>query len=126
VPKTCFVIGPIGEPGSPARVNADDFMKYIVAPCPALKELDYSPPVRADQLNEPGRITSQVIKLLFDAELVIADLTENNANVYYELSLRRAICAGCEADHTLIAAMGVKPSNDCALGRFQRQQMWTW
>jgi hypothetical protein len=42
-------------------------------------------------LNEPGRITSQIISLLMEAELVIADLTTNNANVFYELSLRHAI-----------------------------------
>jgi len=89
--KTCFVIGPIGEPGSPVRENADDLMKYIIMPCAALKEFDFGLPIRADQLNEPGRITSQVIKLLIEADLVIADLTTNNANVYYELSLRHAI-----------------------------------
>jgi len=66
-------------------------MQYIVSPCPALKEHDYGKPVRADHLNEPGRITSQVIKLLMEAELVIADLTGTNANVYYELSLRHAL-----------------------------------
>lgn len=91
MPRTCFVIGPIGEPGSPVRIAADDFMKYIVTACPALNELGYADPIRADQLNEPGRITSQIVKLLMEAELVIADLTENNANVYYELSLRHAI-----------------------------------
>jgi hypothetical protein len=91
MPRTCFIIGPIGEPGSDVRQAADDFMQYIVNTCPALKELDYSEPIRADQLNEPGRITSQVIKLLIEAELVIADLTGNNPNVYYELSLRHAI-----------------------------------
>jgi hypothetical protein len=89
MPKTCFVIGPIGEPGTTIRNEADDFMKYIVSP--VLGELDYGEPIRADRLNEPGRITSQVIKLLLEADLVIADLTTNNANVYYELSLRHAI-----------------------------------
>ena len=91
MPKTCFVIGPIGDPGSAVRAAADDFMDYIVSPCPALRELEYGDPIRADHLNEPGRITSQVIKLLIEADLVIADLTSNNANVYYELSLRHAI-----------------------------------
>jgi hypothetical protein len=66
-------------------------MKYIVAACPALAEFEYDAPVRADQLSEPGRITSQVIKLLIESDLVIADLTANNANVFYELSLRHAI-----------------------------------
>jgi hypothetical protein len=31
------------------------------------------------------------VTLLLEADLVIADLTTNNANVYYELSLRHAI-----------------------------------
>lgn len=88
--KTCFVICPIGDVGTQVR-NADDLMDYIIKPCPALKELDYDDPVRAGQLNEPGRITSQVIKLLINADLVIADLTGNNANVFYELSLRHAV-----------------------------------
>jgi hypothetical protein len=87
--KSCFVIGPIGEPGSTIRTEADDFMKYIVSP--VLEQLDYGDPIRADRLNEPGRITSQVIKLLLETDLVIADLTTNNANVYYELSVRHAI-----------------------------------
>ena len=50
----CFVIGPIGETGSAVRAAADDFIKYIVSPCPALSEFDYEQPVRADQLKEPG------------------------------------------------------------------------
>ena len=67
-------ICPIGDVASEIRGNADDFMKYIVSACPALAELDYAPPVRADQLSEHGRITSHVIKLLIEADLVIADL----------------------------------------------------
>src|SRR5438105_14614412 len=90
MPKTCFVIGPIGEAGSPTRTAADDFMQYIVNPCPALAEFEYDPPLRADKLGEPGRITSQIIRLLNDADLVVADLTGSNPNVYYELSLRHA------------------------------------
>jgi hypothetical protein len=87
----CFVIGPIGEAGTAIRADADDFMKYIVTPVVTSKEFGYEPPIRADNLNDPGRITSQIIKLLIDADLVIADLTGNNANVFYELSLRHAI-----------------------------------
>jgi nucleoside 2-deoxyribosyltransferase len=91
MPKVCFVIGPIGADGSSTRLAADDFMKYIVVPGLELAKRDYGEPVRADKLSEPGRITSQIIKLLMDADLTIADLTSNNANVYYELSLRHAL-----------------------------------
>jgi hypothetical protein len=87
----CFVIGPIGEAGSTIRADADDFMKYIVTPVVSLEEFGYEAPIRADSLNEPGRITSQIITLLMEADLVIADLTGKNANVYYELCLRHAI-----------------------------------
>jgi hypothetical protein len=87
----CFVIGPIGEVGTAVRADADDFMKYIVTPVVTSKDFGYEPPIRADNLNDPGRITSQIIKLLMDADLVIADLTGNNANVFYELSLRHAV-----------------------------------
>jgi hypothetical protein len=89
MPKTCFVIGPIGEPGSKIREDADDLMNYIINPCVTLNEFGYDPPMRADRMNEPGRITSQIIKLLVDADLVIADLTTNNANVYYSCPDRR-------------------------------------
>jgi hypothetical protein len=87
--KTCFVISPIGQPDSNVRIAADDFMGYIVRSC--VKELGYEDPVRADHLPEPGRITSQIIELLQSADLVIADLSGNNANVFYELSCRHAI-----------------------------------
>jgi len=45
MPKTCFVIGPIGDPDTPTRRAADDFMDYIVGPCPALKELGFEKPI---------------------------------------------------------------------------------
>jgi hypothetical protein len=80
-------------------------MEYIIKPCPALAEFGYETPIRADGLGEPGRITSQIIKLLIEADLVIADLTWNNANVYYELSLRHAI--GGRAIHMALADTNV-------------------
>jgi hypothetical protein len=89
--RICFVISQIGNMGSKVRQDADDFMKYIVEPCDAFKEYDYEKPKRVDQLGEPGRITTQIIKLLDKADLVIADLINNNPNVYYELCLRHAL-----------------------------------
>lgn len=47
--------------------------------------------VRADKISEPGIITHQILQHIVDAPLVIADLTERNPNVFYELALRHAI-----------------------------------
>ena len=45
---------------------------------------------RADNLSQPGIITHQIIDELIEADLVIADLTSFNPNVFYELSVRHA------------------------------------
>lgn len=46
---------------------------------------------RADRIGKPGIITSQVIERVINDELVVADLTGHNPNVFYELSLRHAL-----------------------------------
>jgi hypothetical protein len=86
LPKTCFVIGPIGQDGTDIRAHADDLIKYIIAP--VVEPLGYSHPERADRMPDLGRITTQIIRQLKEADLVIADLTGDNPNVYYELAIR--------------------------------------
>jgi hypothetical protein len=88
--KRCFVISPLGEVGSETRRKADDFLQYIVLACPAITEAAYEV-LRADKLNEPGRITSQITRAIVEADLVIADVTGANPNVYYEMALRHAV-----------------------------------
>jgi hypothetical protein len=84
--KTCFVIGPIGDAGSPTRVNADWLLKGIIQPI--LKEKFKFHVRRSDEIPKPGMIDSQVINAVIDADLVIADLSENNPNAFYELAIR--------------------------------------
>jgi hypothetical protein len=86
--STCFVIAPIGEDESETRKRSDKMLKYVIAP--VAEEQGYEP-VRADQISEPGLITSQVIQHVADDDLVIADLSERNPNVFYELALRHAL-----------------------------------
>lgn len=57
---------------------------------PAVSQRGYVA-LRADQISEPGIITSQVIQHIVDDPLVVADLTERNPNVFYELAIRHAI-----------------------------------
>jgi len=86
--KTCFIIAPIGEQGSDTRKRSDIVLKYIISP--AAEHCGYTA-LRADQISEPGLITSQVIQHIIDDPLVIADLTERNPNVFYELAIRHAL-----------------------------------
>lgn len=85
--KKCFVISPIGQPGSDIRENADAVLDYIIDP--ALKELDIQA-VRADKLSDPGLITDQMLAAILNYDLCIADLSGHNPNVFYELAIAQA------------------------------------
>ena len=85
--KICFVIAPIGETGSDIRERSDQVLKHIIRP--VVKFCGYKA-VRADEIAEPGMITNQIIRHVIDDPLVIADLTGQNANVFYELAIRHA------------------------------------
>ena len=86
--KQCFVISPIGEPDSETRKRSDQVLKHVVRP--AANSCGYKA-VRADEIDKPGIITSQVIQHVVNADLVVADLTERNPNVFYELAIRHAL-----------------------------------
>jgi hypothetical protein len=85
--KTCFVVGPIGAEYGDTRRHADWLLNGIIIPIFEAHFADYDV-IRADTINAPGMIDAQVIKLLLDAELVIADMSEKNANAFYEMGIR--------------------------------------
>jgi len=88
VEKICFVICPIGEEGSSIRNHSDLTLNYIIEP--VVKNFGYKA-LRADHINEPGKITNQIIDQIVESSLVIADLTEYNPNVFYELAIRHIV-----------------------------------
>ena len=47
--------------------------------------------LRVDEVVESGTITTQAFRELFAADLVVADVTSANSNVYYELGIRQAL-----------------------------------
>ncbi len=85
--KTCFVIAPIGDEGSVTRKRSDQVFDYIIDK--VVPNFGYKA-TRADRISEPGIITSQIIQRLVEADLVIADMTDKNPNVFYELAVRHA------------------------------------
>lgn len=60
-------------------------MKHLVAP--AVGSFGYEVR-RSDSDAEPGEIPAQIIRQMASAELVIADLSDFNPNVFYELAIR--------------------------------------
>ena len=86
--KTCFFIAPIGEAGTQTREDSDRVLRRIVRT--AVNPLGFTA-IRADDISAPGIITSQVLEMVVESPLVIADLTGHNPNVFYELAIRHAI-----------------------------------
>jgi hypothetical protein len=89
----CFMIMPYGrkptqaEAGrGPAEIDFNALWDkgYV----PTIKALGFEP-VRADQ-DTGGLIISQMLERLYFADLVLADMTIPNSNVYYEVGIRHA------------------------------------
>lgn len=91
--KKVFIACPIGSDDSPERTRSDRLLKHVIYP--VIKDLLGVAPeeatVRSDKMGEPGRITTQILRELAEADVVIADLTDTNANVMYEVGIRQAL-----------------------------------
>jgi hypothetical protein len=85
--RHCFVIGPIGSEDSDPRIHADWLYDGIIGPVFQNHFADFIVE-RADKISTPGMVNSQIINRLYEAELVIADLSFHNANAFYELAIR--------------------------------------
>lgn len=99
--KLCFLICPIGSPDSETRSRSDKILKHVIIPAAA--DCGYRV-IRADQIDNPGVITNQIVNHVFTADIVIADLSELNPNVMYELALRH----GTRRPAIHIAEVGTK------------------
>lgn len=88
--KKCFVIAPIGADGSETRTVSDTVLEGFIVP--ALDAVGgFAKPQRADHINAPGDIPKQIVERIANDDLVIADLTDRNANVFYELAIRHTL-----------------------------------
>ncbi len=85
--KVCFIICPLDKEGSEIRKRSNDVRDFIIKP--VVEKYGYKL-IRPDEIATPGIIQIQIISHLLNSELVIADLSGHNANVFYELAIRHA------------------------------------
>src|SRR5215472_1335265 len=84
----CFVIMPIGKEAEQKKwrdIYENVFKQSIETGGFNLKC------ERADDIHKPGSIMQQVLEQLNLARVVLADLTSQNANVFYELGVRHTL-----------------------------------
>jgi hypothetical protein len=77
---TCFVMMPFGQ-------WFDRYYQEIYIP--AIKDAGFEP-VRADELFSSGSVVEQIWEQIEKAKVLLADLTDRNPNVFYELGLAHA------------------------------------
>ncbi|MCI9403714.1 MAG: hypothetical protein HFF04_08595 [Oscillospiraceae bacterium] len=85
--KKCFIITPIGSENEPIRRHIEGIIDAAIIPALG----DQYDVVVAHRINVTGTITKQVIAEIYNADLVIANLTGKNPNVMYELAFRHCL-----------------------------------
>lgn len=85
---TSFVIMPIRSEGTDDYLHFRTIYEDWIRP--VLDSAGYSV-VRSDDVQAAGAITKDIVLRLANADLVVADLTDLNPNVFYELGVRHAL-----------------------------------
>lgn len=99
----CFIITPIGDENSKTFRKAKGVIEGVIKPI--LEDCGFQDIKPAYEIMESGMIGNQIIGRIVNDDLVVANLTENNPNVMYELAIRHAtakpIIHICESGTTL-------------------------
>ncbi|OFD61449.1 hypothetical protein [Bacillus mycoides] len=88
--KTCFIITPIGDDQSDIRRAADGAIDAVIVPALCEMGFDEENIKVAHRMPSPGSINKQVISSVLECDLAVANLTNLNPNVMYELAIRHA------------------------------------
>jgi len=122
----CFVIMPFGNPKvDPTRAQKLDaiYSQWIKPTVESISLTGLANDTiachRADKEERPGEIISHIIENLTTSDIVIADLSGRNPNVFYELGVRQAVRSNTilileDLDDIPFDLRGLRPSGACA------------
>lgn len=79
--KTCFVLMPFAE-------GYQEVYDQVYTPVCSANGLRCW---RVDEIAGPGSITQDIVEGIIDADIILADLTSQNPNVFYELGIAHAV-----------------------------------
>jgi hypothetical protein len=86
--KKCFIVTPIGSDNDPIRRHIDGVLDEGIKP---VLEDDYNYEVEVShRMSSIGSINKQILESIYFSDLVIANLTNLNPNVMYELAFRHS------------------------------------
>jgi len=68
----------------------DDIYKQVIRPVASNQPFNLNV-TRADETDGPGLIIADIVRSLFEADIVIAEVTPQNENVFYELGFSHGI-----------------------------------
>lgn len=112
--KRLFIAMPYGKRKAPldmdfpdrtVEIDFDSVWTGLIKPA-LPREYDVK---RADELHRPGLIDLMYNEWLYEADIVLADLTFGNPNVFYELGIRQALS---KKGTILVACDGTRPPFD--------------
>lgn len=110
--KTLGLAFPLGEENSETRKRSDEIMKYIIQP---IADREGYQLIRAD-LMRGAHIRDDINRMIRDTDILIADLTEFNPNVFYEVGIRDTVKGKFIS---LISKEWVEHMQKDAIGTFQ-------
>lgn len=90
-----FVIMPFGQRSvshiGDVAFDFDSVYERLIRPAASVAGWEV---LRIDEVTAPGNIGDQYLREIYLADLVLADISIPNGNVYYELGIRQAIASG--------------------------------
>lgn len=88
MPRTCFVIMPFSSTESCTEDEWDWIFENMFKPAVEGAGLEYE---CRRSVATRGNLVASILQDLDDAYVVLADLTDHNANVFYELGVRHSL-----------------------------------